>query len=190
MKKRLASLIALAVIGFAITGHTAVVEPSTPPSSEAIVTPLTYNGTTVGGPTFNRPNANGNSAPTALSTTGTAVPFDLLTFTVATAGTYSFLSVGNYDNFLVLYTGTFNPATPLTGALIANDDFPTIGRSGFNYALTTGTTYSLVTTGFSNTSVGTFTNTISAVPEPGTYVMIGAGCVALFALQRARRRTA
>lgn len=191
----------IAVAGFATTsfggaltlsgfGGLPLDDSTASPTPSAIVSPFTYNGTTAGGPTFNRPNANGNSAPTALSATGTAVPYDVVMFTVATAGSYSFLSTANYDNFLVLYSGSFTATSPLAGAVIANDDFPTVGRSGFSSTLATGTTYFLVTTGFGNINSGTFTDVITLVPEPGTWAMVGAGLVGLVVVQRLRRRTA
>lgn len=196
MKHTLSTVLIAALCGLTANAYSSVVTLDSPSyvseaavQPNAVVTPFTYNGTTVGGPIFNRPNANGNSAPTALSATGTAVAYDVVLFSVSATGTYSFLSTANYDNFLVLYQGTFNAASPLSGALIANDDFPTIGRSGFNYSLTTGTTYSLVTTGFANTSTGTFTNTISAaVPEPSTWGMLGLGTAGAGVLALRRRR--
>ena len=207
MKKLLFSLLFTAAIGCATTGTAGVLtlgsisglaledSPAVTPTPSAIIAPLTYNGTTVGGPTFNRPLANGNNAPTSLSGTGTAVPYDFVMFTVATTGTYNFLSTSTtagYDNYTVLYQGAFNAASPLTGVLIANDDLTSTTTSGFSKALTAGTTYTFVTTGFSNTSAGTFTDaiTLSAVPEPNTWAMVGAGLAGLVVVQRLRRRTA
>ncbi|CAN5561449.1 hypothetical protein BH20VER1_BH20VER1_05980 [soil metagenome] len=156
---------------------------------------VNYTGTTVGGPTWNRPLAG--NPPTALSGVGTNVPWHAVSFTVNMAGSYAFLSVAtvplNWDNFLFLYSNNFNPATPLVNVLIGNDDFPTIGRSGFNFNLNPGTTYFLVTTGFANSNAGAFQNTIDgpgtiiiggqAVPEGGAglvlFALVTAGLLAL-----------
>ena len=51
---------------------------------------LTVNGDTTGGPTFNRPIDNGNSAPNSLSGVGTAVRYEITAFHVNTSGSYSF----------------------------------------------------------------------------------------------------
>ena len=198
MKYVLSTTLLFALCGFASTSFSSVVTTNSPssdsavnPTPDAILAPLTYNGTTVGSPTFNRPVANANSAPTSLSGIGTAVSYDVVQFTIAATGTYNFLSKSvlsaNWDNYTFLYSGTFNPSSPLSGVLIGNDDFPTIGISGFSYNLTAGSTYSFVTTGYSNTDAGTFNDSITqAVPEPGTWAMIGLGAVGLVALQRKR----
>ena len=64
--------------------------------------------------------------------------------------------------------------------------------SGFSYALQTGVNYVFVTTGYYATSTGSFTDsiTLSAVPEPGTWVIVGASFVGLAMMQRLRRKAA
>ena len=196
MKKTFLGIFVIVGMALAATAHASVVttvdNAQITPEPEAVFG-LNYSGSTVGGPTFNRPLANGNSAPTALSGVGTATSYDVVQFSIAASGTYTFLSTSvlpaNWDNYTVLYSGSFNPASPLTNALIANDDNPGIGKSGFNYNLATGVSYFFVTTGFGNTDAGSFNNTVTlaAVPEPGTWVMIGASFVGLAAVQRFRR---
>ena len=133
---------------------------------------IAYSGSTVGGPTFNRPIGNGLAAPTDLSGVGTAVAYSTRTFTVAASGVYDISSVANYDNYTVLYQGAFNPASPLTNARLANDDDNGfLGYSGMlGVTLNAGQSYSLVTTGFSNTDTGSFENAIaqSSVFQTGT----------------------
>src|SRR5687768_2843554 len=71
--------------------------------------------------TFNRPDPG--TPPTVLSTVGTNVYYDVIDFVVTTPGIFSVTSSSPMDNFGVLYgPGGFNPASPLTNALVANDD--------------------------------------------------------------------
>lgn len=83
--------------------------------------------------------------------------------------------------------GAFDPADQFTNLLAGNDDFPSIGLSGFAFALTAGLTYFTVNSGFSNDDFGTYTMRISGpgdiipgdnapvIPEPATWAMMIAG---------------
>ncbi|GGE20595.1 hypothetical protein GCM10011529_29090 [Polymorphobacter glacialis] len=159
---------------------------------------LVINGDTTGGPTWNRTLSG--APPVGLSGVGTDVPYEVSAFTVSVSGSYDFLAKAEYDNFLHLYQGTFNPLDQFSGVLIASDDFPTIGLSGFDYGLTTGTSYFVVASGFANTDFGAYELTISGpgditlgsvgtVPEPQSWVMLIAGFGLVGAAAR-RRRTA
>lgn len=172
--------------------------------SAAIATPasaVTIIGTTVGGPTYNRP-LQGNP-PTGLSGVGTAVSYEVTPFTVSTTGSYSFLMTGlvplNWDTFLGLNSVAFNPGTPLVNALVYNDDFPSIGLSGFTRTLTSGVSYFAIATGFGNTDAGRYSLVIDgpgsviiggqgAVPEATTWAMIIAGFGLVGGALRRRRR--
>jgi hypothetical protein len=156
---------------------------------------FTYTGTTAGQPTWNRPFQGTPPTPPA-SGVGTNVPYNVFEFTVDTAGLYDFLSVGtnpvNWDNYTFLYQNSFNPAQPFTNVLIGNDDFPSIGQSGFNgVSLATGTSYFFVTTGFGNSDAGAFTNTISGlgnvtpVPTPALVPGAVALCAGLLRKRKA-----
>ena len=146
----------------------------------SVASAQTFTGTTVGGPTWNRPNANGALPPNALSGFATAVPLNSFNFTVATAGSYSVQSTatGGWDNYTFLYQNSFNAGSPLTNVIIGNDDNVSIGLSGFTATLTPGTQYFLVTTGRLNASLGAFSNAFSGPggvlsPEPGTFALVG-----------------
>lgn len=141
---------------------------------------ISYAATTAGASTWNRP-VESLAGPSGV---GTAVPYHVSSFVAPVTGVYTLHSVatGGWDNFLVLYQGAFAPGSPLTNAVAANDDWPTfgiIGQSRIVRTLTAGLTYNLVTTGYFNSSMGTFTNTISTpTPEPATWMMIAFGvCV-------------
>ena len=162
---------------------------------------VSYLGTTLGSPTWNRPNA-GSPPVSPLSGIGTAVAFSVQQFSVTQSGPYDFMSTSltptSWDNNAYLYRTGFNPLSPLTNIIVGNDDFPDIGMSGFNgVILAPSTNYLLVTTGFTNTSFGSFSNTISgpgnivlqgsaAVPEPSSFLIYGLG--ASLAFVRHRRR--
>lgn len=151
-------------LALATTGALFIALGTVAPSMAASVQ---YSGTTVGQPTWNRPLDNGSNAPTSLSSVGTNVSYSVQEFSVDASGLYNFLSDAvsptNWDNYLFLYQNSFNPTTPLTNAVIGNDDFNfIIGRSAFNdVSLTTGRSYFLVTTGYDNFDAGSFTNTVS-----------------------------
>ncbi len=157
---------------------------------------ITINGDTTGGATWQR--TVGGAPPTGLSSVGTAVRFETTQFTVSAAGSYSFLATAGYDNYLHLYQGAFNPAAQFNGVLIANDDFPNIGQSGFSFNLLTGTSYFAVASGFANSDFGAYVLDIrgtgdvlvgGVVPEPASWAMLIAGFGLVGAVKRRQRMT-
>lgn len=150
---------------------------------------FTFTGDTTAKPTYTRPLED----LSGLSAVGVGVRYDTFSFRVGTSGDYSFLTTGAFDTFLTLYTGSFNPAAPLTNAIAANDDLlaPPFTTSGFVGTLTAGVTYVLVTTGFDATDFGAYSTTIggpgaiAAVPEPAGYALFGLGLAALALRRRA-----
>lgn len=171
--------------------------------AQTVATPYSYVTTlSAASPTFNRPLSG--TPPTGLSGVGTAVSYGALTFIPNSTQTYTFetiaatLSPGTADDtFLVLYQGSFNPASPLTNALVADDDTGAGALSQMSRALTGGTTYILVTTTFSNGAFGPITTRISSTtattlslggasaPEPGTLALLG---TAILVVPIVRRR--
>ena len=163
------------------------------PTAQAV----NFSGNTTGEPTWNRP-LSGNP-PTSLSGVGTAVPYESQPFYVTANGAYDFLITGtspaNWDTYAFLYVSNFDPTSQFTNVIIGNDDFPSIGQSGFNgVGLTANTQYFFVTSGFGNTNFGVYDGSITGggdvilgtVPEPLT--MLGAGAAVAFGTAFKRRK--
>ena len=161
------------------------------PSAQAAV--YTFTGDTTGKPTFTRPVED----LSVLSSAGAGVLYDTFSFTASTAGAYTFVTVGSFDTFSILYGPSFSPSSGLTNALIANDDAPDVfpfTTSTFTYSLAVGSPYTLVTTGFQPTDFGAYRVTIDgpgtiigAVPEPETYALMALGLGAIYMLRRRGR---
>lgn len=170
----------------------ALVLGATLPASAAF-----YVDDTTDAPTFNRALADFSG----LSGVGTDVAYDVFSFSVGADGLYTIRSFAEglragdpWDQFLFLYSGSFDPSAPQLNGLAANDDFnATIGRSGFDVALMTGVAYYLVTTGFANDDAGRFLNVVRGpgdilpvVPEPGTYALLAMGLLGVALAVRRR----
>lgn len=116
---------------------------------------VSYAASTEGAPTWNRLESDGT-----LSTWVTEVPYHVQAFSVGGTGTYHARSVQDFDGFLFLYGGGFDPADPVTGFIACNDDYRGMGQSAVTAELAHGTTYYLVTTGYEDLAQGSFTNTV------------------------------
>ena len=120
---------------------------------------------TTSDPIFNRPV---NCSTLATAPNGSAVRYDAIPFTVAAPGTvtmsFEFTDGGGIsptgtanqgpDTFLVLYAGTFSPASPLTNCFAVNDDInaATNRRSRISTSLAVGS-YTAVVTSFRNVPI-------------------------------------
>lgn len=155
---------------------------------------VTLAGDTTNGPVWNRPF----ESLSGLSAFGAGVNYEVTPFTVTASGSYVFQNTATWDNFTFVYANTFNPATPLVNGLVGNDDNPDLGLSGFTTALTAGTSYFYVVTGFDSTEFGAYSAAVTgpgdviltAVPEPGTYGLMGLGLAAVLLGARRRRERA
>ncbi|MCG9912213.1 MAG: PKD domain-containing protein [Flavobacteriales bacterium] len=119
-----------------------------------------FSGNTSGAPTYNRPLSIAQGGACANSAVGTAVPFATHSFVAPSTGAYSFSTCGNasFDTFLAMYQNPFNPAGACAGnTFVASNDDACSLQSTLNVTLTAGVSYTLVVTGFSNTSFGPYT---------------------------------
>jgi PEP-CTERM motif len=167
-------------------------------ASPAFAGTTIFTGDTTGGPTYNRPIAG--IPPTVLSGVGTAVRYVVTPFTVTQSGAYNFFNATNYDSYLGIHAGSFNPANGLLNAIAYNDDSNGTLDGGFsNLALLAGVSYFAISSGFDNTDFGAFRLTVdgpgnivggggnAGVPEPATWAMLIFGFAGVGAALRRRR---
>jgi hypothetical protein len=148
----------------------------------------TFTGNTAGLSLWQRPIGNGTNPPSILSSMANAVPFLSCPFKVSAGGTYDFLGTSttpsNWDNYSFVYSNSIDATQPLMDVLIGNDDFSTVGKTGFNgVPLIAERQYFYVMTGFQNGDFGAFTATITGpgditvicIPEPSAATLALAG---------------
>jgi hypothetical protein len=156
-----------------------------------------FKGDTTGSPTFDRSVADFSDMPAI----GEDVAYDVFVFTVTADGVYKFGSLVSgylqdspaWDQYLFLYSNSFDPAAPMLNGVTGNDDLSGIGRSGFQASLTAGTSYFLVTTGYEAGEFGGYLNwihggtVVPGVPESSTYAMLALGLMGVAIAVRQRR---
>ena len=120
-----------------------------------------FAGNTVGAPTFHRPDEAGPLTSTDL------VHYRTQVFQLLTTSSCTIYSAQDYDGYLHLYRSSFNPASPLTNLVDGDDDAELgVGTSRIPNNLNTDSislaagVYILVTSGFSDSSAGSFQNFI------------------------------
>lgn len=167
--------------------------------SSALIPSYNYTGTTVGAPTFQRPDQDG--APT--TDPALIVPYSVQSINVNTTGRYLLgTEVGANDSFLLLYANSFDPSNPTANLVEADDDgfggfTGPNSTSEFTALLAAGTNYFLVNTSFSNSGSGgtgfAFNNvvvgagSVNVVPEPTSLALLGIGAGG-FAWRRWRKK--
>ena len=123
-------------------------------SPELAKAAASYSASNASGAIFNRPQENCQAPLT------NNVRYHAQFFSVGASGSYTISSQQSFDGFLLLYSGSFAAASPLTNCIAGNDDGTSTSNSIITINLTANVTYVLVTTSYS-TGTGTFTNTIS-----------------------------
>ena len=162
-------------------------------SAPAAADTVVVTGDTTGAPTYNRPFTT-----TTLSGVGVDNPYETTSFTVSAAGIYTLaLNSDEFDTFLSLYSGSFDPDNALSNLLAVDDDGGTGVNSLISFSLVAGTTYLAVATGYDVDDFGEYALTLdgpgtitvdgAVVPEPATWaMMIGGMALAGGALRRRR----
>ena len=122
---------------------------------------FSFTGNTLpNGPFWDRTNTNCSSSTSSLAN---QVAYQFQNFTVDASGDYQFESTQEYDGYLHLLLGSFDPATIQTSCISSNDDGTTgVGSSLIQSAsLDAGTEYTLVSSAYADGQFGVFENTIS-----------------------------
>ncbi|HYW29860.1 MAG TPA: hypothetical protein VE869_00040 [Gemmatimonas sp.] len=192
MSSRTATRLAVALSLAALSPATAESQLFRPP-------PATLTGAGL----FDSPNFG--SPPTTTAGFGNVFFFSTYTFTVSTAGLYSFNTASAFAPALFLYQGSFNPTAPLANILFGASSEAFEGNPGlpFSFALSPALTYVLVTSTFLEglDVAGGFTNEfgcpsqgsqmgcavgqirpvvdVNVVPEPASVALCALGLLAL-----------
>lgn len=133
----------------------------------------TFYGSNQGQPTFNRPSG-------LATLSGNIVRYSVQPFfpnVDAQCFIESIQEGPDFDGVILLYRNGFNPASPLSNLIAISDDGPDfdIGESHIDARpLLFSDNYYLVTAGYNNLDIGTFSNMV-ACESPATRVVVGDG---------------
>ena len=136
---------------------------------------FSFYGTTAGGAIFNRPNTTLTPAPTL---SGKFVRYSSQALFTNSNGTCSFVSVqeAGFDGVLYLYSGAFDPASPLAHLVAASDNgVQGVHFSSFSEVLQGNQSYYLVTAAAEPAAQGAFTSFVSCTGA--TRILAGDGAL-------------
>lgn len=150
---------------------------------------ISFHGDTTGGPTYLRPDASGSGYDDWRGEVAYRVyDIDLKEY----ASMISFAAMCDFDCGIFVYQGSFDPNQPFQHFMGGADYYAGYTSGMLNGHLLAGH-YSMVVVGDSTPAFGAFAGvvaadaafTVSAVPEPSTWMLLGAG-LALLGLARCR----
>ena len=161
-----------------VTAYT-VCQNGTVPAGQGLVVPISQSSSTsstlIAGPTYNRGTGTTTYVAATLGAVGSSVYFKTFSFVAPATAAVTFnltaasLAPGTADDsYMALYQNVFNPASPATNFLIADDDAGTGSLSLFTQNLVAGNTYIIVVSTYNNNVTGTFSLLATANIFPGT----------------------
>ena len=156
-----------------------ICQNATVPSGQGLVVPATQTNTTSGtivvGSTYNRGTGTTTYVAATGVAAGTSVYYKTITFVAPTTSAVTFtitaasLAPGTADDsYMAIYQNTFNPLTPATNFLLADDDAGVGNLSLLTQNLVAGTTYIVVVSTYNNNVTGTFSLQASTNVFAGT----------------------
>jgi Fungalysin metallopeptidase (M36) len=144
-----------------------ICQNATVPSGQGLVVPVIQtnntSGTIVVGPTYNRGTGTTTYVAATAGAIGASVYYKTFSFIAPTTTAVTFtITAANLtpgtadDSYMAIYQNAFNPASPATNFLIADDDAGVGALSLFTQNLTAGNTYIIVVSTYNNNVTGTF----------------------------------
>ena len=164
-------------------------------AQQASASITTFTGDTTGGPTYSRPEEQPWQWESQLPYPDVAYrAYDVNI--LATQNPVNFSTTCAFDCSMFIYTGAFDPLHPTANFLFGNGNYVSWATAAFGGPLDAGH-YTVVIAGEDASTAGFFSTTISgpgaftvtplaAVPEPSTWLMLGAGLAAIGCARRRR----
>lgn len=117
-----------------------------------------YEGNTKTDFSYQRPGEG-----TSCNLSNNAPTYDMFTFKVATAGSYTITNTyeAGFDGYLHLYANNFNPQNPCATYIAGNDNFNGQNQSRIVATLSENTVYYVVTSAFAYYAFGQYSTSIS-----------------------------